>query len=328
MPTQTSERWISDGKNVADGLTKLGYKPDLQFANDDIPTQVAQIENMLTKGAKELVIAAIDGTTLTDVLAKAKQSGVVVIAYDRLINGSPNVDYYTTFDNYQVGVQQATSLLIGLGVADASGKKVAGKGPFNIEMFGGSPDDNNSGFFWNGAQDTLKPFMDDGSLKVPSNQTKFEQAAILRWQAPVAQKRMEDLLTSTYSTGTKLQGVLSPYDGLSIGIISALTSTGGYSRGNLPVVTGQDAEKGSVKSILAGEQYSTIFKDTRLIGQQAVKMVDASLKGQTPEVNDTKTYNNKVKVVPSYLLKSVIITKDNYKKELVDAGYYTEDDLK
>jgi putative multiple sugar transport system substrate-binding protein len=327
MPTQTSERWISDGKNVADGLTKLGYKPDLQFANDDIPTQVSQIENMLTKGAKALVIAAIDGTTLTDVLAKAKQNGVVVIAYDRLINGSPNVDYYTTFDNYQVGVQQATSLLTGLGLADATGKKVSGKGPFNVELFAGSPDDNNSGFFWNGAQDTLKPFMDDGTLKVPSNQTKFEQAAILRWQAPVAQKRMEDLLTSTYSTGTKLQGVLSPYDGLSIGIISALTSTGGYSRGNLPVVTGQDAEKGSVKSILAGEQYSTIFKDTRLLGQQAVKMVDASLKGQTPEVNDTKTYNNKVKVVPSYLLKSVIITKDNYKKELIDAGYYTEADL-
>jgi putative multiple sugar transport system substrate-binding protein len=327
MPTQTSERWISDGKNVADGLTKLGYKPDLQFANDDIPTQVSQIENMLTKGARALVIAAIDGTTLTDVLAKAKQNGVVVIAYDRLINGSPNVDYYTTFDNYQVGVQQATSLLTGLGLVDGSGKKVSGKGPFNVELFAGSPDDNNSGFFWNGAQDTLKPFMDDGSLKVPSGQTKFEQAAILRWQAPVAQKRMEDLLTSTYSTGTKLQGVLSPYDGLSIGIISALTSTGGYSRGDLPVVTGQDAEKGSVKSILAGEQYSTIFKDTRLLGQQAVKMVDAALKGQTPEVNDTKTYDNKVKIVPSYLLKSVIITKDNYKKELVDSGYYTESDL-
>ncbi|HEV7665084.1 MAG TPA: multiple monosaccharide ABC transporter substrate-binding protein [Chloroflexota bacterium] len=328
MPTQTSERWIADGKNVSDSLTKLGYKADLQFANDDIPTQVAQIENMLTKGAKALVIAAIDGTTLTDVLAKAKQSNVKVIAYDRLINGTPNVDYYTTFDNYAVGVQQATSLLNGLGLVDASGAKVAGKGPFNVELFAGSPDDNNANFFWNGGMDTLKPFMDAGTLKVPSGQTKFEQAAILRWQAPVAQKRMEDLLTAAYSSGAKLQGVLSPYDGLSIGIISALTSAGGYSKSNLPVVTGQDAEKGSVKSILAGEQYSTIFKDTRLLGAQAVKMVDTSLKGQEPEINDTKTYNNKVKVVPSYLLKSVIITKDNYKKELIDSGYYTEADLK
>ncbi|GAC1486496.1 MAG: sugar ABC transporter substrate-binding protein [Pseudarthrobacter sp.] len=328
MPTQTSERWIADGGNVEKSLKGLGYKTDLQFANDDIPTQVSQIENMLTKGAKALIIAAIDGTTLTDVLAKAKEQNVKVIAYDRLINGTPNVDYYTTFDNYTVGVQQATSLLTGLGLVDGSGKAVTGKGPFNVELFAGSPDDNNANFFWTGAMDTLKPFMDAGTLKVPSGQTKFEQAAILRWQAPVAQKRMEDILTAAYSSGTKLQGVLSPYDGLSIGIISALTSTGGYSKGTLPVVTGQDAEKGSVKSIIAGEQYSTIFKDTRKLGEQAVKMVDAVLKGKEPETNDTKTYNNKVKVVPAFLLQSVIITKDNYKKELIDSGYYTEADVK
>lgn len=328
MPTQTSERWIADGGNVEKSLKGLGYKTDLQFANDDIPTQVSQIENMLTKGAKALIIAAIDGTTLTDVLAKAKEQNVKVIAYDRLINGTPNVDYYTTFDNYTVGVQQATSLLTGLGLVDGSGKAVTGKGPFNVELFAGSPDDNNANFFWTGAMDTLKPFMDAGTLKVPSGQTKFEQAAILRWQAPVAQKRMEDILTAAYSSGTKLNGVLSPYDGLSIGIISALTSTGGYSKGTLPVVTGQDAEKGSVKSIIAGEQYSTIFKDTRKLGEQAVKMVDAVLKGQEPETNDTKTYNNKVKVVPAFLLQSVIITKDNYKKELIDSGYYTEADVK
>ncbi len=328
MPTQTSERWIADGANVEKSLKDLGYKTDLQFANDDIPTQVSQIENMLTKGAKALIIAAIDGTTLTDVLAKAKDQNVKVIAYDRLINGTPNVDYYTTFDNYTVGVQQATSLLTGLGLLDSSGKKVDGKGPFNIELFAGSPDDNNANFFWSGAMDTLKPYMDAGTLKVPSGQTKFEQAAILRWQAPVAQKRMEDIITSAYSSGTKLNGVLSPYDGLSIGIISALTSTGGYAKGSLPVVTGQDAEKGSVKSIVAGEQYSTIFKDTRQLGAQAVKMVDAVLKGQEPETNDTKTYNNKVKVVPAFLLKSVIITKDNYKKELIDSGYYTDADVK
>ena len=165
MPTQTSERWIADGKNVSESLAKLGYKTDLQYANDDIPTQVSQIENMLTKGAKALVIAAIDGTTLTDVLAKAKEQNVKVIAYDRLINGTPNVDYYTTFDNYTVGVQQATSLLTGLGLVDASGKKVEGKGPFNIELFAGSPDDNNANFFWTGAMDTLKPYLDAGTLE-------------------------------------------------------------------------------------------------------------------------------------------------------------------
>lgn len=328
MPTQTSERWIADGDNVEKALKDLGYKTDLQFANDDIPTQVSQIENMLTKGAKALIIAAIDGTTLTDVLAKAKEQNVRVIAYDRLINGTPNVDYYTTFDNYTVGVQQATSLLTGLGLVDEAGNKVDGKGPFNIELFAGSPDDNNANFFWTGAMDTLKPFMDAGTLKVPSGQTGFEQAAILRWQAPVAQKRMEDILTAAYSSGTKLDGVLSPYDGLSIGIISALTSTGGYSSDSLPVITGQDAEKGSVQSIVDGEQYSTVFKDTRKLGEQAVKMVDAVLKGEEPETNDTTTYDNKVKVVPAYLLESVIITDANYKQELIDTGYYGEADFK
>jgi putative multiple sugar transport system substrate-binding protein len=325
MPTQQSERWIADGNNVKSQLEELGYQVDLQYANDDIPTQVSQIENMITTGAKALIIASIDGTTLTDVLQQAKDANIPVIAYDRLINGTENVDYYTTFDNYKVGVQQATSLLTGLGVLDASGKETGATGPFNIELFAGSPDDNNATFFWNGAMDTLKPYMDKGVLVVPSGQTEFGQAAILRWLPETAQKRMENILTVI--GGTKLNGVLSPYDGLSIGIISALTS-GGYSATDLPVITGQDAEAGSIKSIIAGEQYSTIFKDTRELAKQAVTMVDDIRKGETPEVNDEKTYDNGKKVVPSYLLQSTIVTKDNYKEVLIDSGYYTEADLK
>ena len=325
MPTQQSERWIADGDNVKKTLEEMGYKVDLQYANDDIPTQVSQIENMVSTGADALIVASIDGTTLTDVLQQAADNDVPVIAYDRLINGTENVDYYTTFDNYQVGVQQATSLLTGLGVLDENGKDTGVEGPLNIEVFAGSPDDNNAKFFWDGAMDTLKPYLDKGVLTIPSGQTDFEQAAILRWLPETAQKRMENILTVI--GGTKLDGVLSPYDGLSIGIISALTS-GGYAASDLPVVTGQDAEAGSVKSIIAGEQYSTIFKDTRELGKVAAEMVDAILKGEEPEVNDTETYDNTVKVVPSYLLESVIVTKDNYKSVLVDSGYYTEDDLK
>ncbi|MDQ1121589.1 putative multiple sugar transport system substrate-binding protein [Microbacterium trichothecenolyticum] len=324
MPTQQSERWIADGNNVKSQLEDLGYTVDLQYANDDIPTQVSQIENMITTGAKALIIASIDGTTLTDVLQQAKDANIPVIAYDRLINGTENVDYYTTFDNYKVGVQQATSLLTGLGVLDASGKETGATGPFNVELFAGSPDDNNATFFWNGAIDTLKPYMDKGVITVPSGQTEFGQAAILRWLPETAQKRMENILTVI--GGTKLDGVLSPYDGLSIGIISALTS-GGYSASDLPVITGQDAEVGSIKSIIAGEQYSTIFKDTRELAKQAVTMVDDIRKGEEVEVNDTETYDNGSKVVPSYLLQSTIVTKDNYKEILVDSGYYTEADL-
>lgn len=324
MPTQQSERWIADGDNVRTQLEDLGYTVDLQYANDDIPTQVSQIENMISSGAEALIIASIDGTTLTDVLEQAGAQEIPVIAYDRLINGSPNVDYYTTFDNYQVGVQQATSLLQGLGVVDENGERTDEAGPFNIELFAGSPDDNNATFFWNGAIDTLQPLMDDGTLVVPSGQTDFEQAAILRWLPATAQARMENLLTVIGDT--KLDGVLSPYDGLSIGIISALTS-GGYSTSDLPIVTGQDAEVGSVQSIIAGEQYATIFKDTRLLAEQAVAMVDALLHGNEPEVNDTETYDNGDHVVPSYLLESTIVTADNYQEVLVDSGYYEESDL-
>ncbi|CAL8970340.1 Multiple sugar-binding periplasmic receptor ChvE [Cellulomonas sp. T2.31MG-18] len=328
MPTKSSERWINDGNNVKSQLEALGYKVDLQYAEDDIPTQVNQIDTMITKGAKVLIVASIDGTALTSQLEQAHSNGIKVIAYDRLIRNSANVDYYTTFDNFKVGVQQATSLLTGLGVLDASGKDAGKTGPLNIELFAGSPDDNNATFFYNGAMSILKPYIDKKVLVVKSGQTDFKTIATLRWDPATAQSRMENLLTSTYADGSKVAGVLSPYDGLSIGILGALKGVGyGTASQPYPIVTGQDAEAASVKSIIKGEQYSTIYKDTRELAKVTVAMTDAILKGQEPKVTDTKTYDNGVKVVPSYLLESQIITKDNYKKVLVDGGYYTEAQL-
>ncbi|MGO4584097.1 multiple monosaccharide ABC transporter substrate-binding protein [Arthrobacter sp. 2RAF6] len=327
MPTKTSERWIKDGDAIKASLEKMGYKTDLEYGDDKIPQQVQQISNMITKGAKVLIIAAIDGTALSDQLDNAAKAGIKVVAYDRLINGNKNVDYYTTFDNKKVGVQQATSLLAGLGILDKDGKETGKKGPFNVELFAGSPDDNNATFFYNGAMETLKKYIDDGTLVVKSGQTGFTQIATLRWDPATAQKRMQNLIASTYSGGAKVQGILSPYDGLSIGIISALTASG-YSPSALPVITGQDAEAASVKSIIAGQQYSTIFKDTRDLGKQAVTMADDLLKGKTPEANDTKSYDNKAKIVPTYLLQPVVVTKENYQNVLVDSGYYKESDLK
>ncbi|GAA5064068.1 putative multiple sugar transport system substrate-binding protein [Thermocatellispora tengchongensis] len=328
MPTKSSERWISDGENVKAGLEKLGYKVDLQYAENDIPTQVNQIENQITKGAKLLIVASIDGTALTTQLQQAADNKIPVIAYDRLIRNSPNVDYYTTFDNFKVGVQQATSLLVGLKVKNADGSEGSAKGPFNIELFAGSPDDNNATFFFNGAMSVLQPYIDKGVLTVKSGQTDFKTVAILRWDPATAQKRMEDILTKTYTGDAKVDGVLSPYDGLSIGILSALKSNGyGTSGQPYPVVTGQDAELASVKSIIAGEQYSTIFKDTRELAKVTVTMADTVLKGGKPEVNNTADYNNGVKVVPSYLLDPVIVDKTNYEKILVGSGYYTADKL-
>jgi putative multiple sugar transport system substrate-binding protein len=228
-----------------------------------------------------------------------------------------------------VGVQQATSLLVGLGLLNPDGTEGSAAGPFNIELFAGSLDDNNAHFFWQGAMDTLKPYMDNGVLVVKSGQTDIEQAAILRWQQETAQKRMEDLLTSTYSDGTKVQGVLSPYDGLSRGIITALTNAG-YGdtiAEGLPPVTGQDAEIASVKLIADGTQFATIFKDTRKLAEQAVSSAEAFLAGDEPEANDTETYDNGVKVVPSFLLESDIVYADNIQPLLVESGYWTEEEV-
>ncbi|KQQ34092.1 sugar ABC transporter substrate-binding protein [Rhizobium sp. Leaf306] len=320
MPTKSSARWIADGDNMVKVLKERGYDVDLQYAEDDIPNQLSQIENMVTKGAKVLVIASIDGTTLSDVLQQAADQKIKVIAYDRLIRETPNVDYYATFDNFQVGVQQATSLVKGL-------KADTEKGPFNIELFGGSPDDNNAFFFYNGAMSVLQPLIDKGTLKVGSGQTGMDKVATLRWDPATAQSRMDAILSSTYSD-KKLNGVLSPYDGISLGIISSLKGVG-YGSGDMPmpIVSGQDAEVPSVKSIIAGEQYSTIYKDTRELAKVTVDMVDAAMNGKEPVVTDTKTYDNGKKVVPSYLLKPVVVDKTNW-KVLVDTGYYQESQLK
>ncbi|MBX3618603.1 MAG: sugar-binding protein [Rhizobacter sp.] len=321
MPTKSSARWISDGANMVKYFQAKGYKTDLQYAEDDIPNQLAQIENMITKGSKVLVIAAIDGTTLSDALQKAADKGIKVIAYDRLIRGSKNVDYYTTFDNFQVGVLQATSIVDKLGLKQ-------GKGPFNIELFGGSPDDNNAFFFYNGAMSVLDPYIKSGKLVVRSKQMGMDKVGTLRWDGAVAQARMDNLLSAYYSDA-RVDAVLSPYDGLSIGIISSLKGVGyGTPKLPMPVVSGQDAEVPSIKSMIAGEQYSTVFKDTRELAKVTVDLVDAVLAGKKPVINDTKTYNNGVKVVPSYLLKPVSVDASNWKPVLVGSGYYTEAQIK
>jgi putative multiple sugar transport system substrate-binding protein len=327
MPTKVSERWIKDGDAVKSALEKKGYKVDLEYADNKIPQQVQQVSNMITKGAKVLIVASIDGGSLSDQLDSAAKAGIKVISYDRLLTGNENVDYYVSFDNYKVGVDQGTSLLTGLGLVDADGKKVDGAAPKTIEVFAGSSDDNNATFFFNGAMDTLKPYIEDGSLTIGSGQDQFTQAATQQWDPATAKARMQNLIASTYSSGTKLDGVLSPYDGISIGIISALQGAG-YADDALPVVTGQDAEAASVKSIIEGQQYSTIYKDTRQLADQSVVMADDILNGKTPETNDDKTYDNKVKVVPTYLFQPVTVTKDNYEEVLIDSGYYTEADLK
>ncbi|MFI7245328.1 multiple monosaccharide ABC transporter substrate-binding protein [Streptomyces qinglanensis] len=324
MPTKSSERWIADGRNMAEQFRKAGYKTDLQYGDDKVENQVAQIENMITKGHRLLVVAAIDGSALTNVLKRAADAHIPVISYDRLILGTKNVDYYASFDNERVGELQGQYILdrLGLEKPDEDADK-----HYTIELFAGSPDDNNTKYFWNGALKKLRPFLKTGQLVVRSKQTKMNQATTLRWDGGTAQKRMDDLISKNYGS-TDVDAVLSPYDGISIGIISALKSAGyGSKRHPLPVVTGQDAELASVKSIVAGEQTQTVFKDTRKLAKQAVRMGDALLDDKKVEVNNTTDYDNGKKVVPAYLLKPVSVDKSNTGL-LVDEGYFTAGQLK
>ncbi|OON76646.1 sugar ABC transporter substrate-binding protein [Streptomyces tsukubensis] len=325
MPTKSSERWIADGKNMAKQFQKAGYRTDLQYGDDKVENQVAQIENMITKGHRLLVVAAIDGSALTDVLHRAQDAGIKVIAYDRLIMGTPDVDYYASFDNERVGELQASYIVDKLKLPKNPSKKP--DETYSLELFAGSPDDNNTKFFWSGAMKVLKPYLDSGSLVVRSKQTKMSQATTLRWDGGTAQKRMDDLLSKNYGE-RRVDAVLSPYDGISIGVISALKSAGYGSKSDpLPVVTGQDGELASVKSIIRGEQTQTVFKDTRELAAQAVRMGNAVLTGEKPRVNNTKDYDNGEKIVPSYLLKPVSIDKSNTQL-LVDEGYFTAGQLK
>ena len=319
MPTQSSQRWIQDGGYMKEILESRGYQVDLQYAEDNIDAQVNQIENMIVKGANCLVIAAIDGAALFNVLEQAAANNVKIVSYDRLIINSPPVSYSATFDNFKVGVQQGGYIVDAL-------KLASGAGPFNIELFAGSPDDTNAYYFFDGAMSQLQPYIDKGQLVVASRQTNFDQVATLRWDGVVAQQRMDNLLAAHY-TDKEVAAVLSPYDGLSIGILSALKSVGYGSTKPIPVVTGQDAEIPSVKSILAGEQASTVFKDTRVLAKRAADMVDAVLQGKTPEINDTKTYDNGTGIIPSFLEEPVSVDITNWEEALIDTGYYKKSDL-
>ena len=323
MPTKSSERWINDGNDMVEELEKLGYKTDLQYAEDVVETQVSQAENLITKGVDCLVIANIDGESLTDVCQKANDAGIPVIAYDRLIKNTEYVDYYISFDNTLVGVQIGEYIEKALDLKNANGKS------YNIELFAGSPDDNNAHMLYDGAMSILQQYIDNGSLVVVSGQTNFDTVCTLRWDGALAQSRMENILTANYSAGKKVDAVFSSYDGLSRGIVEALRSVG-YGTADLPwpVITGQDAETATVKSIISGEQTQTIFKDTRELANRAVKVVDSILKGEEVDVNDTETYDNGVKVVPSYLCTPISVDINNYKEVLIDSGYIEESELK
>ena len=318
MPTKDLQRWVQDGENMQKELEAAGYEVDLQYANNDIATQVAQIENMVSNNCDLLVIASIDGTALGTALQGAKDADIPVIAYDRLIMQSDAVSYYATFDNELVGTLQGEYIEEALDLKNSDG-------PYNIELFTGSPDDNNCNFFFGGAMKVLQPYIDNGKLVVKSGSTTLAECATLNWSTEEAQKRMENIIAAYYSDGTQLDAVLSSNDSVANGITNALVAS--YN-GEFPVLTGQDCDITSMKNILASKQSMSIFKDTRTLAAQVVKMVTAIVEGKDVPVNDTETYDNGTGIIPSYLCEPVFADANNYKELLIDSGYYTEEQLK
>ena len=318
MPTKDLQRWNQDGANMEKLLKEAGYDVDLQYASNDINTQVTQIENMISSGCDVLVIASIDGDSLGTVLEQAKKKNIPVIAYDRLIMNSDAVTYYATFDNYMVGTKQGQYIEEQLGLKE-------GKGGYNMEIFTGDPGDNNARFFYGGAMDVLNPYIEAGQITVPSGQIDFDTVATANWASDAAQARMEAIISSNYADGTKLDAVLCSNDSTAFGVTNALVAN---NISPYPIITGQDCDIANVKNMLDGKQSMSIFKDTRTLAKKTVEMVDAILKGGTAPTNDTSTYNNGVKVVPSYLCEPVFADVNNYKELLIDSGYYTEDQLK
>lgn len=320
MPTKDLQRWNQDGTNMKTQLEAAGYTVDLQYASNDVATQVSQIENMIVGGCTVLVIAAIDGSSLGTALTAAKEAKIPVIAYDRLIMESDAVSYYATFDNEMVGTIQGTYIVDTFKLKDTTST-------FNMEIFGGSADDNNARFFYKGAMDVLKPYIDKGTLVVVSGQVEFEKVATAAWKTETAQARMDNLITANYATGTKLDVVLCSNDSTALGVENAL-QTADYKVGeNWPVITGQDCDKPNTKNMIAGKQSMSVFKDTRTLAAKVVEMVTAIAKGTTVEVNDKETYDNGKGIVPTFLCTPVFADKSNYKTILIDSGYYTEADL-
>ena len=325
MPTRSLERWINDGEGLKAQLEDAGYSADLQYADDKADTQISQIQNQIASGVDVLVIAAINGELLAPVLADAKAQDIMVIAYDRLINGTPDVDYYATFDNYKVGQLQGEFIETQLGLAD-------GAGPFNLEPFAGSPDDNNAKFFFSGAWDVLLPYVENGQLVVPSGKSPasnddWASIGILGWKSDSAQAELDNRIASFYTGGEKIDVVLSPNDSLAQGIAASLRSAGYTVGEDWPLLTGQDGDKASVVNILAGEQSMTVWKDTRELGKVVFGFIEAILNDSEPEINDTETYDNGEKVVPSFLIAPEVVVKDDVQSKLIDSGFLKASDV-
>ena len=329
MPTQSLERWNRDGSYLDEQFKSAGYETILTYSDNDTNRQVNDIQNMIAEGVDLLVISAIDGEALNTVMNEAGEAGIPVIACDRLIMND-NASYYVSFDNYPVGTLQGQYIVDPLDLDNAAG-------PFNIELTAGDPADNNAGYFFNGAMDVLKPYIDSGKLVVVSGQTDFDTVATAGWDSQTAMERAQNILASYYADGTQVDVWLCSNDSTALGVSQAIQSD--YAGSNQPIITGQDGDEANLKNLVDGLQSMTVYK---AVANEAVVTLDlgkAILSGATVDANlitdsgwefecsyDTESYNTSDgHNCPSFLLIPDVVTKDNMVEKLVDTGYYTQD---
>ncbi len=318
MPTKDNLVWNNTGDLINKELRSLGYTTTLDYASNDVSTQVTQIENMLNSDCKCLIIAAVEVDSLVDVLETAKEKNVPVISYDRLIMNSDAVSYYVAFDPYKIGAKQGEYIRDKLDL-DAT------DGQYNIELFSGDPDENYAKNMFSGAMDVLSRYIDEGKLVVKSGQTDFKEVATSSWEPNSAKRRMEAILGANYSDGTTLHAVLCSGDSCALGVTEALKNN--YN-GAWPIITGSGCEIENVKNILKGEQSMSVFCDSRTLASKAAEMADAIIKGEEVQVNDNINNDYNDYSVPSFLCEPVFADKDNYAEILVESGFYSEDELR
>lgn len=327
MPTKSLERWNRDGSYLKEQFEKVGYNVLLTYSDNDNNQQNNDIANMLAENIDLLIVAAIDGEALAQTLADAKDQNVPVIAYDRMITNSDAVNYYVSFDNYTVGVLQAQYVIDKLDLANAGDKT------YNIEFTAGDPADNNAGFFFNGAYDTLKTYIDAGTLKIPSGKTTFEQVATPAWSTDTAMENFQNTLASYYSDGTVLDIALCSNDSTAMGVAKAITSD--YAGSNTPLVTGQDGDIANLQNIVDGVQTMTVYKNVADEAGVTLVLAQALLAGETIDASlcdkfaveaacNTTDYSNGTTAATSFLLVPYSIDAENLQL-LVDTGNYAWD---
>ena len=318
LPVKFPERWIIDGNELERNLIEKGYNVNLEYASENKSRQINFLNKAIDDGAKCLIIAPVEASSLGEVCERAKSKGIPVISYDRFIMDTEAVDYYITFDNTKVGE------LMGRFIEDKL-NLVHSPDTVFMEIFAGAPEDNNASMVYNGYMSILSPYIKNGRIRIISDEDKFSEVATPKWAPELAEKRMDRLLKEYYQRGQRLDAVVCPNDLLANAVISSLANSG-YKQ-HYPIITGQDADKVAIINILNDKQGATVFKDTRILAKKAVEMVDAVLKGEKPEINDEKTYNNNKKIVPSFLIEPVLVTKNNVQEVIVDSGYYTKVDI-